>query len=495
MSGSGAAPYRPLFEEAAVGITRVTAGGRIVEANRSLCKLLGYERDELLRRRYDEITHPDDVMRDRDLFARLLAGEIDSCSLEKRYIGKTGAPVHVRVTSTLVRESVVYRLSIVEDVRAGHDAELGRREEQVRLRTVLETVPVAMVVIDARGAVESFSPSAERMFGYPADEVIGRNVSLLMPSPHRERHDSYIERYLSTGQRRIIGIGRVVAGLRKDGRSFPIELSVGEAVLEGRRLFVGFIRDLTEKREAERRLELMQAELTHVARLTEMGQMGSALAHELNQPLTAIAVYLRACSRMLETLGASGTERVNEALDKAAAQADRAGQIIRRLRQFTEKRETERGEEDINKVVEEASTLALVGVKDMGVVVRIEHGSDAVPAVVDKIQIQQVVVNLVRNAVEAMAQSEERTLTVSVKRADGMVVVRVADTGTGLSPEVAERLFKPFVTTKAKGMGVGLSICHRIIEVHHGWIEVEATGAGGTTFAFALPLASVREMG
>ena len=345
---------RTLLDEAAIGIKWVASDGRLVEANLSLCRLLGYERSELLQRRYNEITHPDDQDRDQALFARLLAGEIGSYSLEKRYVGKSGHAVPVRVTSALTRADDVLRLAVVEDLRQRH-------EDEVTLRSILNTVPDAMVIISERGIIESFSPSAERLFGYDAAEVVGRNVKILMPSPYHERHDSYIERYLETGDRRIIGIGRIVTGLRKDGTTFPLELSVGEAVIGGRRIFTGFVRDLSEREEAEHRLERLQQELMHVGRLSEMGQMGSTLAHELNQPLTAITNYLRAGTRMLEAMELARSERIFEVMDKAGAQARRAGEIIRGLRQFVEKHETERRDEDIDSIVEEAGALALLG--------------------------------------------------------------------------------------------------------------------------------------
>ena len=173
------------------------------------------------------------------------------------------------------------------------------QEREARLRSILDTAPDAIIVIDDRGIMESFSPAAERLFGISAAEAIGQNVNILMPSPYQERHDGYIQHYLDTGERRIIGIGRIVVGQRKNGSTFPMELSVGEARVNGRRLFTGFIRDLTERQLTENRLQELQTELLHVSRLTDVGQMASALAHELNQPLAAMVNYVQASRRLL----------------------------------------------------------------------------------------------------------------------------------------------------------------------------------------------------
>ncbi|MDE2230369.1 MAG: PAS domain S-box protein [Alphaproteobacteria bacterium] len=480
-------PYRLLFEAAAVGINWSASDGRLIEVNRNFCALVGYDRDALLARRVADITHPDDVVEDGRQFARLLSGEISSYTLEKRYIHKDGAIVPARVTASLMRDPMPSRIALVEDLRSQHQAAHEQRDSAARLKSILDAVPDAMIVIGKRGLIESFSPSAETMFGYSASEVIGRNVSILMPSPYREQHDEYIGRYLATGERRIIGIGRVVTGQRKDGSTFPMELSVGEAIVGDTRLFTGFVKDLTERERSERRIEQLQAELMHVARLGELGQMGAALAHELNQPLAAIVNYLQAARRLLQA-APDAPPRVGEAMEKAAAQAERAGQVIRRLREFVARGETERREENINALIEEAAALALVGAKSAGVTTRLLLRPDLPTVLVDKVQIQQVLLNLIRNALEAMDATDERVLTVEAVAADGLMTIMVVDTGPGLAPDVAQNLFQPFVTTKARGMGVGLSICRSIIEAHGGRIWASPRPGGGTVFAFALPL-------
>ncbi|MGD9741076.1 MAG: sensor histidine kinase [Dongiaceae bacterium] len=364
------------------------------------------------------------------------------------------------------------------------------QEREARLRSILETAPDAIIVIDERGIMESYSPAAERLFGYTAEEALGRNVSTLMPSPYRERHDSYLDHYLKTGERRIIGIGRVVVGRRKDGSTFPMELAVGEAHVNERRVFTGFIRDLTERQLTESRLQELQAELLHVSRLSDVGQMASALAHELNQPLAAIVNYVQATRRMLEASAAPPAPRILDTMDKAVAQAARAGDIIQHLRSFIRKGETERSTEDLSKMVEEATALGLVGAKEGGIKVQIDLSADPLPVFIDKVQIQQVVFNLIRNSVEALPESDVRELTVTTRRADcGMALAAVADSGPGLAPTVAEQLFQPFVTTKEKGMGLGLSICRSIIEAHGGRLWAMPNPERGVTFQFSIPMA------
>ncbi len=358
---------------------------------------------------------------------------------------------------------------------------------EAHVQSILDTVPEATIVINERGIVQSFSAAAERLFGYTTQEAIGQNVKVLMPAPYREAHDGYLARYMRTGERRIIGIGRVVVGLRKDGSTFPMELAVGEVHSGRQRFFTGFIRDLTERQKTEARLQELQSELVHISRLTAMGEMASTLAHELNQPLSAISNYLKGSRRLLAEGNDERTNMLRDALDKAGDQAMRAGQIIRRLRDFVSRGESERRVENITKLVEEASALALVGVKDLGIKVRFQFDSSVGLVLADRVQIQQVLLNLIRNAMDAMEESPNRDLMVTVvPESHTHVRISVADTGSGISPDIAEQLFQPFITTKRHGMGVGLSISRTIVEAHGGRIWVDPNPGGGTIFNFTM---------
>ncbi len=360
-------------------------------------------------------------------------------------------------------------------------------QREAHLTSILRTVPDAMIVIDEAGLIQDFSDTAQRQFGWTADEVTGKNVSMLMPSPYREAHDGYLDRYYRTGERRIIGVGRVVVGERKDGSTFPMELAVGEMTLAEGRYFTGFVRDLTERQQTETRLQELQSELVHVSRLTALGEMASSLAHELNQPLSAIGNYLMGSKRLLAREDIP-RERVSDAVERAGKEALRAGEIIRRLRDFVSRGETERRVESLPKLVEEASALALVGAKEHGIRVRFLLHPDVDLVLVDKVQAQQVILNLIRNAVDALGDSVERDLTVSINPAKGdMAQVSVADSGPGILPDIADQLFQPFVSSKRDGMGVGLSICRTIVEAHGGQIWTEPNKGGGAIFHFTIP--------
>ncbi|HKT76316.1 MAG TPA: PAS domain S-box protein [Sphingobium sp.] len=369
-------------------------------------------------------------------------------------------------------------------------AERAHSLEQALLGSILATVPDALIVIDMAGHIVSFSTAAQRMFQYAESDVLGENISMLMPSPDRERHDGYIDHYVKTGERRIIGIGRLTSARRRDGSVFPIELSVGEVQDGGRRLFTGFIRDLTERQQAERRVADLQAELAHASRVTAMGTLASALAHELNQPLTAIANYLEAGRDLLDAQGPVDRHLLREAMEESAAQALRAGEIIRSLREFIKRGETLRQPEPLRALLAEGAALAFIGVDSRGIDMDISVDARVDKVLAHRVQMQQVLINLIRNAVEAMANSPARILRLSAAPAgEGKVEIIVADSGPGLDPAMSRTLFTPFTTSKAAGMGVGLSISQTIVEGHGGRIWARPSPWGGTAFHFTLEAA------
>lgn len=375
-----------------------------------------------------------------------------------------------------------------------NNARIALSMRETHLKTILDTVLDATIVSEQDGTIVSFNAAAVRQFGYAEEEAVGQNLRILMPQPYRNEHDGYLHRYLTTGEKRIIGVDRVVVGRRKDGSTFPMKLAVGEMRSGDKTFFTGFVRDLTEREESAARLEEIQGELARLARLNEMGEMASTLAHELNQPLSAIANYVHGCSRLLRGIDTDAAVMMREALDEAASQSLRAGQIIKHLREFVTKGETDKAPQNIRQLVEEAGALALVGSREKGVRTVFDYRPGAEMVMVDHIQIQQVLTNLIRNAIEAMKQASEKQLIVRTQPGGpGEVAVTVEDTGSGIPEEISAQLFKPFTTTKPGGMGIGLSISKRIVEAHGGTMTVSHTASGGASFRFTLPAYDEKE--
>ncbi|WP_417621957.1 PAS domain S-box protein [Parasphingorhabdus sp.] len=374
-----------------------------------------------------------------------------------------------------------------QDIAPLRSAENRLEQADSILKSILKTTPDAMIVIDEHGLITSFSATAEKMFGYDQAEIIGRNVNILMPEPDKTAHDGYLQRYLNTGEKRIIGIGRTVAGCKKDGTIFPIQLEVGEAKIGDERYFTGFIVDLTEKKQTEAELQSLQADLAHASRLSAVGTLASALAHEINQPLTAISNYLSAARDMMDGDLEANREFFFEALKESVTESLRAGTIVRRLREFVSRGEINRRVLSIAQLVEDATILGMVGAPEKGIQCSIDIAPDARNVFVDRVQLQQVMVNLMRNAIDAMADSAEKKLHIGVTaQADDRLEITVADTGSGIDPELGEKIFDPFASTKGDGMGLGLSICRTIIEAHDGTIWTEPNPEGGTIFRIML---------
>lgn len=367
------------------------------------------------------------------------------------------------------------------------------REREAKLRSILDTVPDAIVMLDEKGLIESFSGAASLLFGYESAEVVGKTAMMLVPSPYREQHDGDLMHFAPTAAQSSVSNSRIVVGLRRDGSTFPMELAIGKVVGGPGRLFTAFVRDITRRQGTEQRLEELQSELLHVSRLSAMGQMTAAIAHELNQPLTAITNYVKAAKRTLDAAGikSSAFTRVQKMIDAAAEQTLRAGAIIKKLRDFVENRDSEHKPENLNNVIAEALALAFVGAADENVKVKLRLDATLAPVMIDRIQIQQVLLNLIRNSIEAMHLAEKRELILTTSSGDaGFVDVTVQDTGPGLSQDVSGRLFQHFVTTKESGMGIGLTICQSILEAHSGRIWLLKSTPAGTTFRFRLPLAN-----
>jgi two-component system sensor kinase FixL len=461
--------------------------GTVTFWNDAAERLFGYKAADMIGRPITQIIPPTRIEEENAILDRVSRGEVLT-HFETERLTWDGRVIPVSLTISAIRNelgAIVGVSKIARDLSEMQQVHRDLQRREALLQSILDTVPDGLVVIDQCGIVQSFSPAAQHMFGFAADEVVGRNVRILMPASHAIRHDGYMEHYLRTGERRIIGIGRVVVGQRKDGTTFPLELQIGEVSIPGAHLFTGYIRDLTERHDRDRRLAELQSELIHVSRLSELGQMVSALAHEVSQPLTAIANYLNGIRRLLRAYPESA---LHQAIEKVAEQAERAGNIVQSLRGLVRKDSRLQQAESLERIIQETSALALIGTsRSVGLDLRV--ATDACYGVVDKVQIQQVLLNLMRNAVEAMEGAAVRTLTVATERQGDWVEISVADTGPGLPKPVRSRLFQPFVTTKPEGLGVGLSICRTIVEAHGGNLLAEDNPAIGAVFRFTIPAA------
>jgi len=493
--------FRMAVEAAPNAMVMIDPRGAIAMVNAQTERVFGYDRSEMLGQPIEMLlparfgkSHP--ARRDgffanpkpramgegRDLYARRKNGE--------------EFPVEIGLNPIETSDGVVV-LSAILDITKRKADELALRESEHRARrlaAIVESSEDAIIGCDLEGVVTSWNRSAEHIFGYPETEMLGQSI-LRVAAPGYEAEMREI-------------LGRVALGERIDhyrtlrrcanGSTVNISLSVSPIYdVSGRLVGVSKVaRDVTDAarsetalRESQLRLQELQAELLHVSRLSAMGEMASALAHEVNQPLAAISNYMRGSRRLLAASPDPLARRIEDALDKAAEQAVRAGQIIRRLRGFVARDDAEKQRENLEKLAEDALALGLIGQNELGLKLRRELDSETF-VLVDRVQIQQVLVNLVRNAAEAMAGCERRELTVAARPvADEMVEVTVSDTGRGLPSHVRENLFQPFFTTKASGMGVGLSISRSIVEAHGGEMRAGASPSGGAAFSFTLPLA------
>lgn len=359
-----------------------------------------------------------------------------------------------------------------------------------RLLSVLSTAVDGIVVMDDRARILLFNQACEKLFGYTAEETFGQNVKMLMPEEYARAHDGYLRHYLETGERRIIGIGREVRGRHRDGTEFPIELSVGEAHTAEGRQFIGIIRDLRPRKAVEKRLAQAQNQLISMTRISALDEMGAAISHELNQPLTAIMLYLQAIRRKAQAVPELDAS-LAAVIDKALKESERASQIIQRMRHFVEKKEPERRPVDVAELIDECMELVTLGNANVDVPVESDVADDLPRLHVDPVQIQQVLVNLLRNALEAVRTVDERWVRISAARDDGAIVITVADSGPGVPAEIVPNLFRAFSGSKRRGLGLGLAISRSIAQNHGGDLTVEHDSGAGARFVLQLPLTNL----
>ncbi len=354
---------------------------------------------------------------------------------------------------------------------------------------ILDTAVDGIVIIDEHGRIETFNQAACDLFGYSADDVIGRSVNMLMTSEDAGSHDAYIENYLDTGNASIIGIGRELVGVTANGERVPIYLAVSDIQISGRRRFAGIVRNLTEQHAAREALASQREKLAHVGRLSTMGEMTASIAHEINQPLTAISMYAQASLKLLERGGSM--EKVKDALEKLNTQSLRAGAVIERIQRFARAQESIKEMVDLNDLVTDLLKLAGSDARMHNIELKLDLAPALPQLFADPVQIQQVVLNLIRNGIDAMHEigcRNGRCIQLKTFRDGNNVRLEVRDQGPGVAEDQAELVFTPFHTTKKEGMGMGLSICRSIISEHGGELRFENNDQAGACFYFSLPV-------
>jgi two-component system, LuxR family, sensor kinase FixL len=472
-------------------IVSKTLDGTITSWNAGATNILGYQADEMIGQPITRIIPPELHQEEKQILVRLHRGERIQ-RYETIRLAKDGRRVDISLTvSPLFNQSgeVVGASKVARDITERKLTEQALRETAARLRTLTETAVDGVILIDARGAVLMFNPACEKLFGYSADAVIGENVKMLMPQPYRHEHDRYITNYRDTRDPKIIGIGREVIGLRKDGSTFPMDLSVGEARQDGESIFVGIIRDLTSRKRTEAELEEARAELVRVARVTALGELTAAIAHEVNQPLTGLVSSGNACLRWLAG-DVPNLKAARESVERMISAGSRAGEVIRRIRALIGKAPPLRDRLNINDAITEVIALIRGEIQRNRISLRTNLSTDVPLVLGDRIQLQQVILNLILNAMEAMSDviPQPRELSVSsAKDGPNGALVSVRDSGTGLDGTVLDRLFEAFYTTKAHGMGIGLAVSRTIIQAHGGRLWAAPNVPQGAIFQFTLP--------
>ena len=358
------------------------------------------------------------------------------------------------------------------------------------LDALMEAAVDAIIIIDDRGLIQRFNPAAEAMFGYQEAQVKGRNVALLMPEPHRSRHDGYLERYARTGEAAVIGKGREETGLRSNGETFPMQLSIGEIRQPDQHRFVGIIRDVTEMRRAQAQVRHLEEQLLHADRLVILGELTAGIAHEINQPLTAIAAYADAGSTIIDRIDEAPAADMHSICERIGGQARRAAEVVQRLRGLVRSGTAAKSHHDLNEIIRNILLLFEYEIKKTNTNLLFLPLEPLEKLYVDDIQIQQIMVNLIKNSLDAIneAGQEDGRIEIHIRKEGQEVLVSVTDNGPGVPEIHRPRLFDSFFTTKPKGVGLGLSICKSIAGAHGGTLRHEQPGEGGSRFTLSLPL-------
>jgi two-component system sensor kinase FixL len=392
-------------------------------------------------------------------------------------------PMELSVSEARVGDDVMYS-AIIRDVTERRRAERALAASEARHRAVLDTAVWAIISIDEGGQVLSFNRAAERMFGYTAAEVVGQNVKLLMPPPYHEEHDGYLQRYLRTGERRIIGIGREVTGRRKDGTTFPMDLAVNDTLLEGRHLFNGVIRDLTHEKEAEERERQLIKHALQNERLADIGAVTARIAHDFGNPLAGLEMTTQ---RLLQVLARDPlpVERIRHGVDIIAATVHRLDALVTEFKEFAREQRLQLRDIALPAFLREIVAAWEQEASERGIALEVEVGDVLPPIRADHDKLRRVMDNLVKNALEAIDHGPGLVRLAAESQKQEWIRILVADNGPGITGGID--VFALFETTKPRGTGLGLPICKQIVQAHGGGIEYARQLPVGTVFRIELP--------
>lgn len=363
-------------------------------------------------------------------------------------------------------------------------------EIDVTLTAVLDTLVDGAIIIDEHGGILAINPSASVMFGYTAEDVLGKNVSLLMPTPYKTEHDTYLKSYRKTGKKKIIGIGREVEGQKSCGESFPMDLAVGEVTAGEQNYYIGIIRDLTEAKKEQQAFETLQLKHFYMSRAAAMNEMGSAIAHELNQPLAAITNYLETIRFLLDRNANCDMNKIHDVINKAIEQTHRTSAVVDKLRHQLSNHNLPKQNIDLSQELPMALNIALSHINKKNLVVTTSYPPNLPHIFGNQSQIQMVIIQLIRNACDVLQDRDDAKIEISIKHdiIQNEVCVSISDNGPGLTKDNIDSLFVPLADKTQNGMGTGLSICHSIITAHNGRIWAESNKPNGTIFVCTIPL-------
>lgn len=483
--------YHDVFENVLQGIAITNQHGEILDCNSRLCEILGYSREELLQLRVHDLLHPSYFYVFEELRSQAQEnGRFFGECLDRRKDGSF-CPIEV-IGTPLVYQNKPAALCFVRDITERKRAEDALRESELLYRSIFETCTDAITIVDENDYLVQCNPAFCQMFGYEEHEILGQAIQKIIHPAYRYNLAVFNEQVATKGRGYIESMD-----IRKDGVAFPIEV-VGAAInLAGKPAILGFIRDITQRKGNEQQILQHQMELAHAARLCTIGEMASGMAHELNQPLAAIVNYSQGCIRRLES-GKTPVHELVHALEKITKQAQRASSIIAQLRKFMQKDAIHTAPVNVNTILREAvSFLDIEFKKHKNVLLQWALTTSLPPVLADKLQLEQVVVNILKNALDASPIDEQKINVIRLEtllQDNDTILISIKDTGLGMTPEVLKRIFEPFYTTKAEGMGMGLAICRTLIEKLGGELQVETCFNEGSHFQIVLPIKESEEV-